>query len=206
MAKNDFVPNGDGDFLDWHDQLLSAANTVGPGVGMTPADLATLAADNASLHTPTAAVSPVDKAAPQAANTKQTARRDAEKHARLIAKRAKLDPNYLAATGEQLGIEGPEDSTDMTQAKPKLSLTALPHGCAEIGFNKLKADGVRIYGQREAETDWLFLARENFSPYIDNRPLLVAGKPELRRYKAIFVVGRDEIGLESDVVEIACRP
>ncbi|MEP6664091.1 MAG: hypothetical protein ABJC04_10545 [Verrucomicrobiota bacterium] len=55
------------------------------------------------------------------------------------------------------------------------------------------------------ELGWSLLARENHSPYVDNRPLLVAGKPEIRKYKGLFVVGRDEIGLESDVVEATAR-
>ncbi len=42
--------------------------------------------------------------------------------------------------------------------------------------------------------------------YIDNRPLLNPAHPELRQYKAIFVIGNDEIGLESDVAEGVCKP
>jgi len=42
------------------------------------------------------------------------------------------------------------------------------------------------------------LSAEHRGEFLQNP---VAGKPELRRYKGIFVVGHDEIGLESDVVE-----
>ena len=34
---------------------------------------------------------------------------------------------------------------------------------------------------------------EGGSPCVDNRPMLVAGKPELREYKAVFVVADKEV-------------
>jgi hypothetical protein len=45
-----------------------------------------------------------------------------------------------------------------------------------------------------------------YSPYVDNRPLATAGKPETRKYKAVFFLGKSEIGLESDVAEATARP
>ena len=42
--------------------------------------------------------------------------------------------------------------------------------------------------------------------YIDNRPLLVATKPELREYKAVYVQSDAEIGLFSDEVVVNCAP
>ena len=39
-----------------------------------------------------------------------------------------------------------------------------------------------------------------------NRPLLVAGKPETRQYKAVFFVGKSEIGLPSAVVIAIAAP
>ncbi|MGA2602859.1 MAG: hypothetical protein ABSG14_01390 [Verrucomicrobiia bacterium] len=36
--------------------------------------------------------------------------------------------------------------------------------------------------QRDGDATFVFLAWDTSSPYVDNRPLLVAGKPEVRRY------------------------
>jgi hypothetical protein len=41
---------------------------------------------------------------------------------------------------------------------------------------------------------------------VDTRTLLVAGKPELRRYKAIFVVGDQEVSQFSDDLTVNCSP
>jgi hypothetical protein len=47
---------------------------------------------------------------------------------------------------------------------------------------------------------------EGGPPCVDNRPMLVAGKPELREYKTVYVVSDAEIGLFSDEVVVNCAP
>ena len=51
-----------------------------------------------------------------------------------------------------------------------------------------------------------FLARDTTSPYVDNRPMLVAGKPELREYKAVFVASDKEVSQFSDEITVNCAP
>ncbi len=52
----------------------------------------------------------------------------------------------------------------------------------------------------------VFLARDTASPYVDNRPLQVAGKLEVREYRAIYVVSDAEIGSLSDEAVITATP
>jgi len=68
-------------------------------------------------------------------------------------------------------------------------------GVVEIGFNLANSEGVNIYSRRDGDTEFKFLARDTVPPYVDNRPMLVAGKPELREYKAVFVVADQEVSL-----------
>ena len=82
----------------------------------------------------------------------------------------------------------------------------MPHSVMELKFNKSKADGVNIYGKRDNDADYVFLARDTSSPYVDNRDCVVAGKPENRHYRALYVVGDDEIGLTSDTITLVCLP
>lgn len=76
----------------------------------------------------------------------------------------------------------------------------------KVAFNKMDAQGVHIYGLRDGEAGFTLLASATHSPYVDNRPLLVAGKPEVRQYKAMFFLGKSEIGLASDVVPATAAP
>ena len=92
-------------------------------------------------------------------------------------------------------------------------------GVVELDLDKSISDGVNIYAKRDGDADFVFLARDTClrregrgygrqaaSPYIDNRPLLVATKPELREYKAVYVQSDAEIGLFSDEVVVNCAP
>ncbi len=79
-------------------------------------------------------------------------------------------------------------------------------GVVELDFDKSISDGVNIYAKRDGDADFVFLARDTASPYIDNRLLLVATKPELCEYKAVYVLSDAEIGLFSDEVVVNCAP
>ena len=58
---------------------------------------------------------------------------------------------------------------------------------------------------KEYDTDFEFLARDTVSPCVDNRALTVAGKPEIREFKAMFV-NDEEIGLFSHELVVNCAP
>src|SRR5437879_597155 len=97
----------------------------------------------------------------------------------------------------------------MTTSKPVLSSADQTGSVVELDFDKSVSDGVPscgIYSRRDGDTDFKFLARDTSSPYVDNRAMLVAGKPELREYKAMFVVGDVEVSQFSDEITVNCAP
>ena len=65
---------------------------------------------------------------------------------------------------------------------------------------------MNLYSKRDGDVDFVFLARDTQTPYVDNRPLKVAGKPEMREYKAVYVQDDAEIGLFSDELVVNCAP
>src|SRR5437867_4473351 len=67
-------------------------------------------------------------------------------------------------------------------------------------------DGVNLYSKRDGDADFIFLARDTATPYIDTRSLLTAGKPEIREYKAMFVLSDEEIGIFSHELVVNCAP
>ena len=77
---------------------------------------------------------------------------------------------------------------------------------AKPRFNLANSEGVNIYSRRDGDGDFKFLARDTVPPYVDNRPLLAAGKPELREYKAVFVVADKEVSQFSDELTVNCAP
>ena len=204
MKKHDMVPAAQDDYLDWHDNLKTNVTATTPGA--TAADVTMLTADNADLHTKNTAAENADIAS-KTAHTEFTGILTTSKaNARALAQRIKKSTGYTDALGQTLQIIGIEDTTDMTQEKPKLQFTVKSNGVVELGFNKKLAEGVHIYEDRANNGTFNYLASETHSPYVDNRPLQVAGKPETRRFKAVFFIGKAEIGLESASVEATARP
>ncbi len=206
MAKDDYIPTRDNDFQNWHDQYQAGVTALATTFGLTPADTAAVANDNADFHTKLANAIQTANAAKEATKDKKASRTRIERSIRALTRRIKAHPAYTTALGVQLGVEGPETANDLSNSQPQLWLVDHGGGKVEVQFTKSGSDGVNLYSQRDGETDFVFLTRNTNSPYLDKRPLLAAGKPEVRRYKAIFLEGDAEIGGWSDIVTIACRP
>ena len=206
MAKSDYIPPKDSEYLLWHDKLKTGIIAQGPNVGLTTADTTAVTADNADIHAKVTNVETTAAVAKQAVADKNTSRKNTELRARALAQRIKAHPAYTVALGALLGIEGPEDSTDLTTSKPTLAGTAKGGGSVEVVFTKSKSEGVNIYSLRSGDVAPAFLARDTTSPYVDTRPLLVAGKPEVRESRAIYVLGDAEIGNFSDEIVITATP
>ncbi len=204
--QQDFVPRPDADFLTMHDQFKAGLASLGADFGVTPAEITEITNDNTALHNKSTASSTASAAAKSATADFRAVRLPAEKRLRNLARRIKPHPAYTAAKGQTLAIIGPEDTTDLTTAKPTLTIVSLGQGVTEISFNKSVSSGVAIYTQRGGETAWSFLTRDTNSPYVDNRALLVPGQPELRRYRAKYLSGDEEVGLWSDDASGTAQP
>jgi hypothetical protein len=204
MAKRDFLPKTQDAYVKWHDNLEGGVSANTPGA--TAADVTMLTADNAALHAKMKAATIADNASKAAHADLNSTITSSQANARKLAQRIKSSTGYTTVIGDTLQLEGVEDSVDMSQQKPTLDATAELGGVVEVGFNKMSAEGVHLYGMRDGDAGFTLLASETHSPYVDNRPLLAAGKPETRNYKAVFFLGKSEIGLPSGVVQTTARP
>ena len=204
MAKSDFIPPQDPDYLGWHDQFKTGVLGNAATFGLVAADTTPISTDNTDFHTKMTNLNAAQAAARQAVADKKTSRRNSEARARALARRIKAHPAYTAALGNLLGIIGPDDGIDLSGRQPDISADDRTGGQVQINFNKLTSDGVNIYSKRDGDVDFILLARDTESPYIDTRPLKAAGKPEIREYKAMFVLGDEEIGIFSHELVVNC--
>jgi hypothetical protein len=191
----------DGDVVTWHGNFKTQVAAVAATVGLATSDVDAVTADNTSLNAKVTALNTAKTAQQAAAADKATTFRNVIARSRSVANRIKAHPNYTEAIGRQLGIIGPEDTTDLSQAKPTLRAEAVTAGSVRIGFNKSVSSGVRIFSKRGAETTFTFLATDTESPYIDTRPNLAPG-PETRQYQAHYIVGDDPTGQMSDILQV----
>lgn len=128
---------------------------------------------------------------------------------RNLIKRIQLSPNYTEAIGLELGIVGPEGggpSAPAASPKPTLKARSNGPGTVQVDFTKGKFDGVLIESRRAGEDGWRTFGPVNYSPYIDDRPPLEAGKPELREYRARYILRDQTTGDWSDVVTATFVP
>jgi hypothetical protein len=125
----------------------------------------------------------------------------------------RLDTNNLKSTrgftdgdARTLEVASGSDPFDPDTYKPGLSAESLP-GRISIMGKKLGADSLNLYVRRKGELVWRLLAakRARF-PFEDNTPPVTPGQPEEREYRAIGVVGDDEVGQPSDIVSAIFRP
>lgn len=124
---------------------------------------------------------------------------------RNLAQRIKIMHTYTLAIGQALGIEGTSAAPNAASAgtaQPVARGRALVSGGAEIGSTKGDAEAVDIYCQRDGDAAPVQLARVLHLPYVDARPLLVAGKPETREYYTVFVRNDQEYGQPSATIKV----
>jgi hypothetical protein len=128
---------------------------------------------------------------------------------RLLVQRIQLAPGYTEAVGRDLGILGTEpggSEPSDASAKPTAKARGIASNTVQIDFSKERFDGVLIEGRRTGETEWTTLATDNFSPYVDARPLKEDGKPEVREYRLRYIEFDEPLGEWSDVISATARP
>jgi hypothetical protein len=201
MALQDYVPSKDGDFLTWMNNYKTQVAALAATFGLTAGEVTAVETDFTSFNTKLNTLNTKKNEQQAAATDKQTTRKNVVTRARALGKRLKAHASYTATLGQQLGIIGPEDTTDLTNAKPTLQAISVNPGAVSIGFNKSISSGIRLLSKRGAETAFTLLAVDTESPYIDTRANLAAG-PETRLYQAQYITGDDPIGLLSDVLTI----
>jgi hypothetical protein len=125
---------------------------------------------------------------------------------RSISRRIKTHQDYTKGLGVQLGIEGSFSTHDLSAICPDLTAFDKSGGTVEFRFTKRGSDGVNIYYQKENESEWILVGRAMFSPFQDIRALLIPGKPEMRRYTAVYMKKDQEVSRYSDDLIITCTP
>lgn len=119
-----------------------------------------------------------------------------------IAARIKNHKDYIASDGHDLGIIGTESTIDLLHIKPQLALRLVAGGHPEIVWHKNHMDAIEIYVDRGANAGYSLLAFQTQPNTIDAAPLPTTGQAVLWKYKAIYRLHDEHVGLWSDEVSI----
>lgn len=227
------IPRTDNELMVWLNNFSTAFATHAAALGFTAADVTSVAADAAMVNFLVGDLLPTYKAAFQARTSYKslvingpvgspgggpppapvTAAAPATvppgilPRTRLLIQRIQVAPGYTEAIGLALGIAGSPAPAPVpiNSAKPTPRATARPDGAVEVVFNKGDFDGVLVEGRRAGETAWTNLGTDNFSPFVDTRPPLEAGKPEVREYRLRYILTDEPVGEWSDIVSVVTR-
>lgn len=196
----DYVPRSEPQLAIWLQNLGKKISTHGQSLGLTAEEIK-LAETNCDETS--AKIIEIEQKKTEL--QKIVAAKDDMKAATLTSirgfvTRIKAHPVYTDSIGHDLGVIATGSIADVSSNKTVLKAEALP-GRVRISFTKKGYTGVNIYARAIGSAQWLFLARDNNSPYDDERPL-ANGQPEKREYMAIGVVGDDEVGQPSDIVSV----
>jgi hypothetical protein len=118
----------------------------------------------------------------------------------------KSHPNRNAESLADLGIGETSggDAISPADLKPSLKPQARIDDKIEIAFNKQGQSSIRI--QRETGADkWTNVGEATTSPFVDETPS-PDGKPEKRRYRAVYLTKNQPVGQYSDIVTVVTMP
>jgi len=119
----------------------------------------------------------------------------------------KARPGYTEAIGLMLGIVGSEAGA--AQPLPTFTLEVERAGgceCVKVKFKKNGRQGVVVFSRRGPNGVWEMLAIDLGSPYLDQRPLLVAGTPEVREFKLQYYDDAAPVGDFTPVQSVTVAP
>jgi hypothetical protein len=127
----------------------------------------------------------------------------------VFVRAIKARPGYTENIGLQLRIVGQEDAAirDLPEFKVTLERGGAVGSCqcVRIAFKKFGRQGVVIHSRRGG-AEWQMLAIDLASPYLDERPLLSPGTPEIREYRLQFYDDAAPVGEFTDIATVTVTP
>lgn len=229
------IPRSEPEFAIWLKNFTQNFAVHGPALGFTAAEIAAVQADAAMLDYLITDLIPTYKSGLDARYSYKNLIKDGPVGApgggppptpalgaapatvapgvlprlRQLIQRIRYAPGYTEDIGKDLGIADEKDGgnlVDIDTAKPTAKATALPGHIVRIEFNKQRFDGVWIESRRKGDADWLPLGVDLYSPYMDTRPPVQPGTPEVREYRLRFYDNDAPVGEWSDIISVTTTP
>ena len=114
----------------------------------------------------------------------------------------KANPGCTAGMAKDMGLVTTSSKPAPAAMQPTIKAAAQP-GFVRVTGSKDYADLVNIYLRVVGTVPWTLVGirRQKF-PFDDQTPLKTPGVAEQREYQARAVVGDDEVGVPSDIVQV----
>lgn len=204
MASIYFIPQNRAEQRAWWLNLKTQIPTWGPALGLTPEDI------TAVIATCSAQIALID--AVVAAETAYSGALEAEKEGFALNGTAikeeinewKGKPAMTAEIAAALKITGEKREFDPDTYKCEFTVKIVG-GEIRLDWKRKGVKSVHIYSRLAGQSQWVLLATDTSSPYIDGRELANPAVPETREYMIRGLIEDQEIGLDSDILSITWK-
>ncbi len=223
MAKSYYLPSDDAGRLAWLNNFAATLPSYAAALGLTPADVAAVANDDAFFAYCLNAQQQVAAYSQQWTTYKNSARDGGSaslgvapvapnlgavpaavapgifSRVKVLVARIKVAPGYTDAIGQALQIIGTDNPVDPSTLKPVLDVS-LDAGQVVVGWTKQGMDGIELQVDRGDGKGFIFLAIDTIVPYTDTQALPATAA--VWKYKAIYIQADQRVGSWSDVVSL----
>jgi hypothetical protein len=175
----DYVPSGDPAFTAWLYNLVSGVNTYLTELGLTAPDVLPVQTVYSALNTSVTDYGTKKLALTGASNDKKNKRADALEIVRPFVQRIQHAPGMTDQMRGELGlpVRSPRTTHSIEPDVPNIVLDTLPGqvivhfgtdpGNERINGRPVWAQGCNIYRRKAGETEFVMLAFQKSSPYVD---------------------------------------
>ena len=199
MAVGDPIPHARAPYRDWLQNLNDKIATV--TFGLAPGDITGVQGTCAAQIGRIDALTPAEATLQGLQETEANGQATTNQTLRELFADWKRMPGWNDQIAAELQAVRTVADFDPNTYKPEFKLRIVA-GEIRLDWKKMGADGVAIYSRLAGQVAWTRIGTDTSSPYIDGRPLAVAGVPETREYMLRGMVKDDEIGLDSDIQRI----
>ena len=117
---------------------------------------------------------------------------------RTLANRIKAHQNYTVSIGQNLGIElTAAQKLEIDASQPSLKVV-MRGGKVNLDWKKNRFDGIVI--EKDSGNGFVTLDKALRTKYIDNSALPAQGESAIWKYRAMYLLNDDQVGLWSDIV------
>ncbi|MCX6350338.1 MAG: hypothetical protein NTX03_00575 [Bacteroidetes bacterium] len=197
----DYIPHDDDGQKDWLQNYADEIEAIAAALALDPAK-ATEAKNKCN-----SLVGKIDMAKQKkaelktATDDKKVTRTSVLGDVRLYTAALKTNTNFTTAQANTLRVKGGDTFIDLNTITVDFTLKLIGNSRVEIDFNKPGGiDGVNVYARlKGGNGNWTFLGLDNYTPYVDTRPITSATAPEEREYALRPVIHDEEVGVLSGI-------
>lgn len=189
--------------------LAARARELGPDAGFTEQEIERLAEDAVALEQMLARQTAILAQAKAITAEKQALFDTVMRRAKGLVYRTRTRENYTASLGEALGFE-PQRVQRPAQrlmalgpaGRPQLRVALDGAGNPVLSYARNGMTGILLCSRRGQEERFTLLAKQFGRRYVDDRPNLKVGEPEMRQYQGHYLDKDQPVGEMSDIVVV----